>query len=77
MAEDKIGVGVCFVLGAHFIFQKLVAVPALCSLLKMYLPQRLFCHICYSAFLSIFIKGEAFRQPYTDDREMIKFWGKQ
>lgn len=77
MAEDKIRIGVCFVLGAHFIFQKMVVVAAICSIFKMYLAQKWFCHLCYSAFLSVFIKGEAFRQPYTDDSEKLMFWGEQ
>lgn len=78
IAEDKNRIGVHFVSESHFIFPQTITVPGLCSILKMYLAWGHFCHVCFFAFSSIFIKSETFREPYTDDSErVLMFWRKQ
>lgn len=45
IAESKNKVGVHFMLESPFIFQGIIIVPGLCSILKMYLAWGCFCHM--------------------------------
>lgn len=68
IAGYKDRIGVHFMLVSHLIFQQIVLSPIYVPSLKcIWLRHTFFLHISYFAFLSIFIKGETFRQLYTDN----------